>query len=99
MNLSCLNQNYLARGLREPGASLEPFLYLLLEGSDGHWTLSRRRKGISDARTNKQGSEKEEREKSILSGENDGAQTEYQGLVRVRQNGKVSFHLLPMATY
>lgn len=46
VDISCLNQNYLACGLREAGASLEPPLYLLLEVSGGHWTLSRRRKGI-----------------------------------------------------
>lgn len=96
VDLSCLNQNYLARGLREPGASLEHLLYFLLEGPGGHWTLSRR-KGISDARMSKQGSEKEEREQSILSGEN-GARTEHQGLVKVSQSGRVSHHLLSMAT-
>lgn len=99
MDLSCLNQNYLARGLRKPGASLEPLLYILLERSGGHWTLSRKGKGISDARTSKQGSEKEEREQSILSGENNGTRTEHQGLVRVRQSGRVSHHLLSVATY
>lgn len=60
VHLSHLSQNYLICGLGEHEASLEHLPSFLFVGSGCHWTLSRRKKVISGARTSKQGPQKED---------------------------------------
>lgn len=91
VDLSCPNQGYLARWLREHGTSLEHLLHPLFGRLGCHWTLSRRRKGTLGPRTSKQEPE-EKREQSILDSKNDGAnKTPRLGEGRVEWDSEPSF--------
>lgn len=91
VDLSCPNQDYLARWLREHGTSLEHLLHPLFGRLGCHWTLSRGRKRISGPRTSKREPE-EKREQATLDSKNDGAnKTPRLGEGRVEWDSEPSF--------